>query len=292
MDVEQSIKTGFWQTAPLALVMMVMPVAPFIVSPLAFSETVRIEDVGSSILKAGLEAANEGRLDAAERFFQAYILDEPESASGFSNLGNVHLQMGYAERALQDFTKAISLAPEAPVPHLNRAIAFEQVGLDAMKSGDEASAARYWNQAIDDCNYAIGADPSEFAAYFDRGNVQMRLENWEDASESFAKAADLAPGLAGYRLRSAALLFQCGNDARAEQQLKGLVRKYGNYAEAHAALAAVQWDAGKIGLAEEQLARALEIDSNLWSNIESVQASTRWPPKLYEAYTKLLGIRI
>lgn len=36
-----------------------------------------------------------------------------------------------------------------------------------------------------------------------QGNVEMRLQQYEAAEESFRQAADLAPGIAGYRLRQA-----------------------------------------------------------------------------------------
>jgi tetratricopeptide (TPR) repeat protein len=176
------------------------------------------------------------------------------------------------------------------VPHLNRAIAYEQLGVDAAASGDFSRAQSLWRQAVEDCDVAITSDPKEFAAWFDRGNVQMRQEDWNAALESFSKAADLAPGLAGYRLRAAALLFQTGNTDKAQQQLRGLVRKYGNYAEAHAALAAMQWASGAVESAEEQLARALDADARTWGDIKAVRGVTRWPPMLYDAYSKLLSI--
>lgn len=36
-----------------------------------------------------------------------------------------------------------------------------------------------------------------------QGNVELRLERYDAARLSFAKAADLAPGIAGYHLRAA-----------------------------------------------------------------------------------------
>lgn len=269
--------------APLAALALTL-------APPAFAENVRLQDVESPTLRAGLEAATSGRLEVAERFFKAYLASEdPESASAFSNLGNVHLQMGRPEQAVQDFSRAIALAPEAPVPLLNRAIAFEQLGVDAQSSGDSTKATGLWERAVEDCNAAIERDPKEFAAFFDKGNVQMRLADWPGALDSFTRAADLAPGLAGYRLRAATLLFQTGDSQRAQQQVRGLVRKYGNYAEAHAVLAAMQWADGAQELAEEQLSRATELDDT-WGDKAAVERQTRWPPALYAAYSKLLSI--
>ena len=92
------------------------------------------------------------------------------------------------------------------------------------------------------------------------------------------------------RCRYATLLFQAGEAGRAAQQLRGVTRKYGNYGEAHAALAAVEWAQGRREQAEEQLLRASELDA-AWLDRDEVQRSTRWPPALYAAYDALLSIR-
>lgn len=54
--------------------------------------------------------------DTPLRLWKIYLSETPESASGYSNIGNVHLQQQRVEQALADYTQAISLAPE--VRHL------------------------------------------------------------------------------------------------------------------------------------------------------------------------------
>ena len=256
------------------------------------AENVKVEDVESSVLKAGLEAANNGNLDAAERFFSIYISQEESQgmASGLSNLGNVHLQMKKTTQALEDFTKALSLAPDAPVIHMNRAIAYEQLGLDLEKEGKVNQAQEMYLKGLEDCYSAVKEDPNEFAAWYDRGNIEMRLGMFNDARDSYSKAADLAPGLAGYRVRAAALLFQTGDVQKSMQQLRGVVRKNGNYGEAHAALASVLWSTGDRAKAEEELTRALQAD-DFWGTPSQVRENTRWPPALYKAYSDLIHIK-
>lgn len=61
---------------------------------------------------AGIRAATEQRWGEAERFFQIVLQQEPNSASVYSNLGNVHLSQGHPEAAVLDFTRAIEIAPE------------------------------------------------------------------------------------------------------------------------------------------------------------------------------------
>jgi tetratricopeptide (TPR) repeat protein len=61
---------------------------------------------------AGVRAATEQRWGEAERFFQIVLQQEPDSASAYSNLGNVHLSEGHPEIAVADFSRAIKIAPE------------------------------------------------------------------------------------------------------------------------------------------------------------------------------------
>ena len=60
----------------------------------------------------GVQAATEQRWEEAERFFQIVLKEEPESASAYSNMGNVHLSQLRPEQAVLDFSRAIELAPE------------------------------------------------------------------------------------------------------------------------------------------------------------------------------------
>lgn len=57
-------------------------------------------------------AANDGRFQDAERFFQIVLNEDQGSASAWSNIGNVHLSLGRPQEAIKEFTQAIALAPE------------------------------------------------------------------------------------------------------------------------------------------------------------------------------------
>lgn len=255
----------------------------------AAAYNVRLQDVESPTLQAGLRAATEGRLNDAERFFKIYLLDEPDSASGWSNLGNVHQQQGQAQQAVEDYSKAVALAPEAPVPYLNRAISKEALGVQAAASGDSSRALDLWQSAAADCDRAIELDPKEYAAWFDRGNIDLRLQDYAAALTDFGTAADLAPGLGGYRLRQATLMFQQGDVDGARRTMQGVTRKYSNYAEAHAALAAVEWSRGDAERAEQQFYRAVAQDER-WNNMGWILENTRWPPKLESAMQRFLSM--
>ena len=222
-----------------------------------------------------------------------YLKETPEemSASGYSNLGNVHLQMGKVDMAVRDYQKAVQLSNGAAVPLLNQGLAYEELGVRAEKEGKHAEAIKLWQTGRDSLLRAIESDPDEFAAYYDLGLVEWRLELYEDAKDHLGRAADLA-AIPGYRVRSAAALFQVGDESsvnKALVQLRGVVRKNPNYAEAHAALAAVYYSKGNIEMAEDQLRRADEMDP-LWDVPAEVEQNVRWPPALSAAYQRLISM--
>ena len=62
-----------------------------------------------------------------------------------------------------------------------------------------------------------------------------------------------------------------------------------SYAEAQAALAAVEWVTGQQGRAEEHFERAVGLDAR-WGNMAYIRQQTRWPPALYAAMEKFLSI--
>lgn len=241
----------------------------------AVSRRVRLKDVENPKLQDALRAAVAGDLESAEKMFSELILEDPDNASVWSNRGSVRISLKLYEDARVDLTKAIQLAPEAPVPFLNRAIALEALG-------------RY-EEAIADCKTAIENDPEEYAAWFNLGNVDARVNKYNDALAAYARASLLAPGIAGYRLKQALVLFQLERPEEAKKLMQGLVRKYPNYAEAHAALAAVFWSEGERGRAEDEFSEATRREP-LYANIRWVGSELQWPPNMIKAMEGFLDI--
>ena len=298
---------------------------PFSLPSLA--ENVRVEDVESAALRAGLEAANDQRWADAERLFKAFLLEEPDSASGLSNLANVELSTGRPQQALEHLDRAVGLAPRAAVPRMNRALAKEALAVADSSSSPSSSAASelLLASAAEDARQASLLDPKEFAAFYNRGNILERQGDFVGALEAFTEAADLAPGLPGYRLREAASMFQVALDneegggrsggegrgargatatetadaassassaasvAKARKLVAGVTRKNPRYAEAKAALAAMSWQQGDVSAAEGAFNAAVSLEGD-WRKPGHAARVTRWPPRLVEAYERLLAI--
>lgn len=63
-------------------------------------------------------------------------------------------------------------------------------------------------------------------------------------------------------------------------------------AEAHAALAAAEWQAGHRQLAEEHFATASMIDFRWSDPLSYIRSSMRWPPRLYAAMESFLAMSV
>ena len=228
--------------------------------------SISIDNVASADTRAGVRAAAKGDLKLAEAIFAQQVAKDP-SASAFSNLGNVELQLGKYEDAERNFDEAHARAPDAPVPLLNRCIALMK--LDRLP---EAAAS---------CEAATALDAEEYAAWHNLGDVRKLQGRPVEAAKAYGAASLLAPGVAGYRLKWALALYEARLAAESEGVAKadvppllavdqaptpteaaaaasqpavaralqleedpsvilgGLVRKYPAYAEARAARAAL-----------------------------------------------------
>ncbi|XP_057845612.2 uncharacterized protein LOC131055019 [Cryptomeria japonica] len=248
---------------------------PVKIAGAATSKRVRLKDVQNPMLQDALRAAVSGSLEDSERIFSDLIAQEPENASVWSNRGSVRVSLNKFEAAVEDLSEAIKLAPQAPVPFLNRAIAYEALG-------------RY-QDAIEDCKSAIVNDPEEFAAWYNLGNVDVKVQDYDGALVAYERASTLAPGIAGYRLKQALILFQLNRPEEARKLVEGLVRKYPNYSEARAALAAILWSENRRSGAEEQFTQAT-IQEPLYRNIGWLNAELQWPPNIVHAMENFLSI--
>ncbi len=186
------------------------------------------------------------------------------------------------------YNKSIALFPckksQAPVPYVNRALAHESIALQAPP--DTPTRQHALQAALDDLAIAIQLDPKEFTAFFNRGNVLLRMGDFTAASSSYTQAADLAPGIAGYRLRAGTLYYQIGDTARALSTVRGVLRRNPRYAEAHLVLALILWEDGQRTAAEEEYAVATSLDDELGAGMDVVRRVTLWPPKLYDALSR------
>ena len=230
----------------------------FYISP-CFSLSLR-ED----LFKYALDLSSGGNFNLALQQWDSYLDSYPDDAAGLSNRGNVKLVIGDIEGSIDDQNKAISLNPSEIDPYINRGIAEEALGL--------------WSQAKKDYLFVISQDTKNFSALYNLANVEGSTSQWEKARDLFSEAASYNPGFAMARSSMALADFQLGKIDESEKELKKLIRRYPTFADARAALTALNWSKGEFGNAESNWIAVTELDPR-YSDEDWLIKVRRWPPK-------------
>ena len=126
--------------------------------------------------------------------------------------------------------------------------------------------------------FVISKDNKNFSALYNLANVEGSLSNWENARELFSKAAEYNTGFAMARSSMALADYQLGNIDESEKELKNLIRRYPNFADARASLTALNWSKGLSGQAESNWISVIELDPR-YSDEEWLTKVRRWPPQ-------------
>jgi predicted Zn-dependent protease len=85
---------------------------------------------------AGVMAVRQREWEIAEALFDSYLMFHPDSADAYLMVGNLHLELGPAQAAVEHLEAAVEIDPEMPLAYRSLGIAYERVGrvTDAVQS--------------------------------------------------------------------------------------------------------------------------------------------------------------
>ncbi|MGI0485288.1 tetratricopeptide repeat protein [Pantanalinema rosaneae CENA516] len=135
--------------------------------------------IGAWLAFSSFNAANHSRQSNAN----------PAEVQQYMNWGTQKMQQGQYEAAIQDFTQAAQLDPDAAAIYVNRGIAQH-------RNGDLGAA-------IQDYDKAIALNPQLAEAYSNRSHVRFEQKQYEAALEDANSAVALKSTLAEARLNLA-----------------------------------------------------------------------------------------
>lgn len=141
--------------------------------------------------------------------------DTTESLSViYNNRGIAYDDKGDYDRAIQDFSEAIHLNPNAEGAYYGRGYAYKK--------------KRDYDRAIQDFNEAIHLNPNFERAYYDRGNAYIDKDDYDRAIQDFDEAIHLnSSGANNYNNRGVAYLRK-GNYDRAIQDFNEAIQLNSN----------------------------------------------------------------
>ena len=162
----------------------------------------------------GTGLAVKGQPDEAIKKFQQ-ILDglDCNSASAYTGLGIAYFDEGHADKAIENFQKAVDLNRKSPEAHVNLANALSSTGqfdkanaeYDSANKLDSSNVKTYINWAIslsdqkeysradDKFQQAELLDPTQAELYFRWGISLSDRKKFADASARFTRAIELNP---------------------------------------------------------------------------------------------------
>lgn len=221
----------------------------------------------ASLLETGLNAFEDGDLEAAQRAFEAALAARPDDARSLNLLGVVALASGSPEVAEGRFRAALALdaSPHGPWFNLGNAFAAQQ------RYGD----------AIPAYEAALARSPGDFATLFNLARAHGDAGDLDNAVHAARRACAAAPEHAGARIELGTLLVR---RAAAHAETSCLTEASGIL---EAALASPEIDAAARHNARLFLAEALTLAGQAGAALPHLQALHAAAPDDLEGLIKL-----
>jgi tetratricopeptide (TPR) repeat protein len=149
-------------------------------TPLATAERSQNSDNANTCIDNENENSSQSVADACRRLaiYSQAIRADPNDHSAYFSRGVAYANLRNYSLAIADYTKAISLRPDA-ASYVSRGNAYDEIG-------DH-------QRAFSDYRQAILADPNYDPAYLNRGITYYNLHNYEEAIANYTRAIRLRP---------------------------------------------------------------------------------------------------
>ena len=270
-------------------------------------------DTPEGAYDAGVAYLRASHLDKAAAMFERALGMRPEHADAFNALGVIATRRGDYDSALDYYWRSLSATEENGV-RMNIALTyylmgerdradayFEQVvALDAGYGelfdflSTVGDAEQYYEigvgylrqlrleQALEQFDLALGADPRYADARNARGVVLARQGRAAEALESFAAAADIEPEQMGFRVNVALAHHLLGDYRRADVLYRQVIAEDDGYVGLYDFLAATETSAESYRIAigylqQEQWGKARErLDAALAADAQNADAHTAY----------------
>lgn len=108
------------------------------------------------------------------------------------------------------------------------------------------------------------------------------------ASKYYERAGILAPEFSFAFANRAVALYEIGEEEVSVKIVRSLLRKYPDFQDMRAALAAMLWNEGREGDAESEWSR---VDDPRYKDNNWLKVERRWPPKLIKAIDAFLELK-
>jgi len=260
----------------------------------------------STLQAAAVAAFSAQDLPASEASLTELIALEPQSIAWREGRAQVLVDSKRFEAALVDYDAAIRLADGA-TGDLARLLTGKSLALEGLSRWQEALDTIEASLALaQQAGYTL--DPYVANA---RGNVLSSLGRYSEAREAFLLSSSTFQSARGFKrgasttsrldgaiysaINASLMAAQLGDDEVALKELSAVARRAPNSVDARAALAALQWAAGRQGKAEDVWATAcggtMAESCIRYRDEDWLGRIRRWPPRLRGLLADFLALR-
>ncbi|MFH1052497.1 MAG: tetratricopeptide repeat protein [bacterium] len=158
-----------------------------------------------------------GEMDKAINDYTRSVSIDKNYAEAYNNRGSAYGFLGDNFKAIKDLTKAIKLEPDIPDGYFNRAIARDAIG--------------DFKGAVNDFTKSLAITPNDYVNYYLRANAFNSLREKEKAIDDYSRAIQLNANFPDAYLNRANLLYQVGESKAACSDWKKAVELGSEQAE-------------------------------------------------------------
>jgi len=174
--------------------------------------------------------------------------DSRRSPMVYFHRGVAYEKAGNAERAIDDYTRAISLFPSYYEAFFARGTTYDRLGR--------------FDRALEDYSRAISLKPSSYEAYTNRGLVNKKLGRRSEAIADFDRAVKLSPSAGKAHLNLGIIRAEDGKFAEAIEQFSRAIAADTTDSDAYGNRGIIYAVIGQQGAALKDFNRAIELRPN------------------------------
>jgi protein O-mannosyl-transferase len=198
-------------------------------------------------LAFGILTARRNRVYASSYTFWSDVARKvPGNAGAWNNLGIILAASGDQAGAIQDYERALSIAPTYAYAHYN-------LGNSLLATGRAA-------EAVEEYHAALRFRPRDASIHFNLGNALGREGKVPEAAAEFREALDIDPARADAWFNLADAVLQAGDTAQSADAYAHVVRLRPDFADARVNYGNVLAQMGRYAEAAEELREALRLD--------------------------------
>ena len=228
-----------------------------------------LRDSARARFNHGAALQQNGRLDEAEKEYNAVLQIDPNYVKAHMNLGQLFVSKEKLENAEKYYQKAIALEPQTGEIHSGYAYLLERLGRM------EEARREYEN--------ALRLSPKSARLFYTYGAFLDKRGERDAAITQYQHALDVDPNLTDAHSELATALLTKGDTKKAEEHYLAAVRLEPRRADVHSNLGSLFLRQGRTSQAIIEYEEALRLDPNLREAAENLrvarQSDTRFQPR-------------